>query len=126
MSSRFSAWSSTTSTHAISASGERDGERAALTLRALHEYPAAKEFCQLLADIQAEPGSLISPGPRLSDLFEGSEQPVRFRLGITHARLVDTRVQRAPVLGVPQCTVVAAAVRELAGVVVWAQTSAGV
>src|SRR5260370_32572215 len=117
MSSRFSAWSSTTSTHAISASGERDGERAALTLRALHEYPAAKEFCQLLADIQAEPGSLISPGPRLADLFEGAEQPVLVRLGNTHARVVDTQVQRAPVVGQAQRQGDAAAVSELDGVV---------
>src|SRR5437588_5240791 len=113
MSLRFSAWSSTTSTHAISASRKRDGERAALTLRALHEYPAAKEFCQLLADVKAEPGSLISPGPRLADLLEGAEQPVLVRLRNTHAGVRDTQVHRAPVVGRAQREGDAAAVGEL-------------
>src|ERR1700689_4662647 len=117
MSSRFSAWSSTTSTRAISADRQRDGECAAGAQRAVHQNAAAEELGQLLADVQAEPGALEFPGFRLADLFEGPEQPVLVVIGDAEARVDDAHLNRAPVLGHPQRQRDAASLGELDGVV---------
>src|SRR6266508_1245855 len=99
MRSRFSAWSSTTSTRAISGHREGDRERASGPERAVHEDLAAEQLGQLLADVEAEPGPLEFPGLRLPDLLEGAEEPVLVLGRDAHPRVGNAQPHRAPVAG---------------------------
>src|SRR5258708_3470334 len=72
--SRFSALSSTTSTRAISAGRERDGEGAAHTQFAFHQDSSAEELGEFLADVEAETRALELAGFCCTHLFEGAEQ----------------------------------------------------
>src|ERR1700678_1080758 len=98
MRSRFSSWSSTTSTSAMSGRREGEGERAPGPRRAVHHDHAAEDPGQLLADVQAEPGSLEFRVLRLADLLEGPEEPTLILRCDAHAGVGDPQVHRAPVV----------------------------
>src|SRR3984957_414147 len=117
MRSRFSSWSSTTRTRAMSGRREGEGERASGPGRALHGYHAAEEPGQFLADVQAEPGSLELLVLRVADLLEGAEEQALILGCDAHACVGDAQVHRAPLVSQAQREANGSGVGELDGVV---------
>src|SRR5580693_43245 len=117
MRSRFSSWSSTTSTRATSGHREREGERASGPRRAFHGYQPAEDPGQLLADVEAEPGSLEFLVLRVADLLEGAEEQTLILGRDAHARVGDTYVHRAPAVSQAQREGNSTGLGELDGVV---------
>src|SRR5438445_7740689 len=117
MRSRFSALSSTTSTRAISAGRQRDGERAAVAELAAHGDGAAEDLGQLLADVEAEPGAFELASLGRADLLEGSEEALLVVRGDPDTRVGHAELDRPASVGraQPQCH--ATRVGELDGVV---------
>src|SRR5580658_4801754 len=117
MRSRFSSWSSTTSTRAMSGRREREGERASGPRCAVHHDHTAEDPGQLLADVQTEPGSLEFRLLRLADLLEGSEEPALILRCDAHTGVGDTEAHRAPVVRQAQREGNSTGLGELDGVV---------
>src|ERR1700689_5145134 len=102
MRSRFSSWSSTTSTSAMSGRREGEGERAPGPRGAVHHDHAAEDPGQLLADVQAGPGSLAFRGLRFTSLLEGRQEPTLVLRRDARGGVGDTLVDRAAVAGEAQ------------------------